>query len=342
MLHYLKNHEIHPYFWRLRGMTQGGKMRVNIGFLDLKKLKNFLIQSPRDAESDLILEKTLYGGFRSDDQRFSGWTAGRLERVLRSTGFALDQDLESKDQVFSIAKIKAVSFSSVRVMGKRWERVGQKTWNFRKSLRSKVKEWRSKFFGVLKPVSVPPKGAWLNLGAGGENYRGYIKVDMAGEQHVYDNIVSLKKISNQSVSRIYCNHVLEHLPREVVDASLRRWHEVLENGGVIYARMPDARSCIEHLDEKWEEAPIPEIEKLGLPNYLEKEQHHTGVLDENACIQSVYGWSEASPHHWDAVNQHKTLWTPALAKQRFERAGFKVEVASNFGDLNTLIVARKA
>jgi len=48
------------------------------------------------------------------------------------------------------------------------------------------------------------------------------------------------------------------------------------------------------------------------------------------------------PGFWDFSNQHKSLWTPELARARLLKSGLTVTFAENFGTLQTLAIATKA
>lgn len=337
MLHLLKNDAIYPFFWKLRKKSVCQRVR----FLDLEKLKLFLLaQTDQDPEQDMTLEKNLYGD--AVQPFYSGWTPKRVYQIAKKSGFkCVPVDSKNSTSFFSEVQLEETKWRMVDRIHCKKDRLSQKVWNFRKNLRKSFYEIVSKSQGLFSKKRFPRNNLWLNLGAGEENHGRYIKVDMTGKQDVYDDIVTLSKFAVSSVEQIYCNHVLEHLPKDAVEKALKRWFEILCPGGMVFARMPNAKECIKYLRENWVEASPDELKKFGLPNYLAKESSLTGWLDDNACIQCVYGWSDSSPHYWDLTNQHKTLWTPELAKMRFTDAGFTVERASSFGDLNTLVICRK-
>ena len=333
MLHFLRNDEVYPYFWQRRVQDEAP---APFTFLDLNALKASWLASKQG--SDQKLEAQLYGS--KEKPHYSGWTMKRLETTLAQSGYEPPKQLWATENLISVvAKPGRWGFSERRGAAS-WRR-GQRIWSWRKGLRSKAGELRSRFEALRHPTNLSGDDLWLNLGAGAENYPAYIKVDIAGAQDVYDNIVALSKIADASVAKIYCNHVLEHIPVELLPVMLNRWREVLKPGGVVTARMPDAKQALLSLNEKWVETNEQELARLDLPNFLERESSREGVLDDDSCIQSIYGWSNSTPHSWDEPNQHKSLWTPLLARERFEAAGFKVEVAENLGTLNTVIVARK-
>jgi hypothetical protein len=342
LLNVLKNHEIRPYFWSMRAAAQGP---VGFHFLDLEVLKRALTEN---AITDEALEELLYG--TDVQRRYSGWTLPTLKAVSAQCGFVLPDNgvlpleraaAQPGPWVPRELKLEPLHWSAGKTLQARLEQGEQRLWAWRKSLRLRTVAAKSRVKAALHPADLSKNGLRLNLGAGDENYEGYLKVDRAGTQHVYDDIVTLKRIREGSVAEIYTNHVLEHIPTPALAPMLSRWKEVLAPGGRIVARMPDARQSVLHLGEQWVEARDGELQKYGLPNFLAKEATRTGRLDDQSAIQLIYGWSGSTPFSWDDVNQHKTLWTPGLARKRFEEAGFTVDHAGNLGTLNTLLVAHR-
>jgi hypothetical protein len=340
LLNVLKNHEIRPYFWSMRAAAQGP---VGFHFLDLEVLKRALTEG---TITDEALEELLYG--TDVQRRYSGWTLPTLKAVSAQCGFVLPDNgvlplgsdvAQPGPWVPRGLLLEPVSWSVGKTLQARLEQSEQRLWAWRKRLRLRTIAAKSRVNAALKPADLTKNGLRLNLGAGDENYSGYIKVDRAGTQHVYDDIVTLRRIRDGSVAEIYTNHVLEHIPGPAIAPLLKRWKEVLAPGGRIVARMPDARQSVVHLGEQWVEASDSEIAQHGLPHFLAKEATRKGRLDDQCAIQLIYGWSGSTPFSWDDVNQHKTLWTPGLARKRFEEAGFSVKHSANLGTLNTLIVA---
>jgi hypothetical protein len=341
LLNSLKNHQVRPYFWGARAAAHGP---VDFHFLDLEALKAALRGG---AITDEALEELLYG--TETQRRYTGWTGPTLQKVAIQCGFTvpdngplpLDAEAGPGPWVPRQARLDPAPWNAARTLRTRLELAEQRLWAFRKKLRLNAVAAKSRVRAALKPADLTKNDLRLNLGAGDENYPGYLKVDRAGTQHVYDDIVTLAKIRDGSVTEIYCNHVLEHIPEPALMPLLKRWREVLAPGGVIRARMPDARQSVLCLNERWVEASDADLKRHGLPDFLAKEATREGRLDDQAAIQLIYGWSGSTPFSWDDVNQHKTLWTPGLARKRFEAAGFTVEHAANLGTLNTLVVARR-
>lgn len=329
LLNELRNHELYPYIRNLR--KQDAPVEVSFVALDL-------LQKNIDSD-DSRLEKQLYG----TDQKFvySGLSWKSFCDIATQCGFETPKKL-NEDGVVVRAKLNPGKWTSVELKRSVSEQRTQKIWAFRKNLRKRAKEFVARVKALTKPSPFKHQSElWLNLGAGEESYPKYLKIDLSGDQHVFDNIVTLSRVPNDSVEKIYCNHVLEHIPSALVATMLKRWREVLKPGGKVLARAPDARQAVLHLNEEWKEVSQEKILSLGFPNYLAREANHKDVLDDISCIQTVYGWSASTPYAWDISNQHKSLWTPNLARKRFEEAGFQVELSENLGSIQTVVVARK-
>ncbi|MBC7397835.1 MAG: hypothetical protein H7333_10375, partial [Bdellovibrionales bacterium] len=327
MLNYLKNNEVHHHFQ----MQTAGK---RLEWLDLVQLKEEL-QRPTTQYADEELETLLFG--TPDRPVYSGFTLDRVKTYLEEVGLNW-KIAPSESSVYRAVEIR--SSGVIHRAPQLARRIKQLKWReFRRKQKAKLIETFCRLRERFASSLLNARPLKLNLGAGSEHYPGYIKVDWAGPQHVFDDIVTLKKVSNESVDEIYCNHVMEHVPPELIGPMLKRWREVLKPGGKLLLRMPDAKQAILHLHEAWREVSPEEVQKLGFPNLLAKESVFKGTVDEQLAIQFIYGWSDSMPNHWDQSNQHKSLWTPALGKKRLLEQGFEVERAENLGTLQTVLIA---
>ena len=330
LLNELKNNEIYS---TLLAQKKGSLLE----WIDLVELKKQLKQNP-ESYSDEALETLLFG--EKGRPRFSGFTEARIEKYLSALGDILFSTTQ-KENLIVRAEIEdfKIDLARKQALQERINRLKKHEW--RKKARAKIKETICRVREPLVSKKLKQKEVHLNLGAGGENYPGFVKIDWAGSQHVFDDIVTLKKVENSSVDEIYSNHVLEHIPIFLIPTTLKRWKEVLKPSGILRLRMPDARQAICNLHETWSEVKAEELKRLGFQNYLSKESVFSGIVDDQLAIQFVYGWSDSMPDHWDMSNQHKSLWTPGLGKKRLEAAGFSVETAQNLGTLQTVLIARR-
>ncbi len=328
-LNQLRNHELYS---SLKAAIPGP---LTLEWTDLHLLQNALTGPTLPDEN---LEVLLYGN--REQPIYSGFTLNRVNQLLGRLSDAVITTPSPAGTTYH-ANLPTITLNSECENHLKKELARLSFRNQRKEVRAKAKEWFYRFKSKIVPSPLNAKTIRLNLGAGSESYPHFIKVDWAGPQDVYDDIVSLSTIKNNSVDEIYSNHVLEHIPPFLIREMLKRWHEVLKKGGVLKLRAPDARQTILNLDRAWSETSEETISKLGFPNYLKKENTFKGEVTEALAIQFIYGWSDSMPNHWDSSNQHKSLWTPALGRKRLEKAGFKVTFAENLGTLQTVLIAEK-
>ncbi len=91
-------------------------------------------------------------------------------------------------------------------------------------------------------------GVNLNVGSGGQEIAGFISLDLdsewyraRGRKFVKYNMVTDKLPYNDgTVDNIYCSHVIEHLPNDVVLRFLGEAHRALRDGGTLRIACPDS------------------------------------------------------------------------------------------------------
>lgn len=91
-------------------------------------------------------------------------------------------------------------------------------------------------------------GLNLNVGSGSYPIDGFISLDLDSEWYrvsgrqftPYNMITDDLPYGDGSVDNIYCSHVIEHLPDEVVLRFLTESHRVLRQGGTLRIACPDA------------------------------------------------------------------------------------------------------
>jgi predicted SAM-dependent methyltransferase len=88
------------------------------------------------------------------------------------------------------------------------------------------------------------KNQKLNLGCGSKTLPDYINCDIIQTPHT-DEVFPLTKIpySDNTISEIYCEHVLEHLSHEDASKSVKEMSRVLHAGGVLQLFIPDLEQC---------------------------------------------------------------------------------------------------
>jgi ubiquinone/menaquinone biosynthesis C-methylase UbiE len=91
----------------------------------------------------------------------------------------------------------------------------------------------------------------LHLGCGLKKIEGYINIDIRPDVNpdIIDDIYKLNKISNNSVDIIYACHVLEHFGRHDYINVLKRWFEILKDGGILRISVPNFQSVNEYYND---------------------------------------------------------------------------------------------
>ena len=81
----------------------------------------------------------------------------------------------------------------------------------------------------------------LHLGCGKRKLPGWVSVDSreSTEPDVVADVRNLDAWQSGGVGQIYASHVLEHIPRPDLLATLREWRRVLKPGGKLRVSVPD-------------------------------------------------------------------------------------------------------
>jgi SAM-dependent methyltransferase len=163
------------------------------------------------------------------------------------------------------------------------------------------KLWLTAQYHVGRFRRTDRKLAGLHLGCGGTILAGFCNVDVRfGCPCDLVARVDRLKLADNSVARIYCSHVFEHLPRARSEAVLREWRRVLEPGGTLHLACPDLEAlCGLYLEH--------------LPRYDEPVSQ--SLVDDLAGI--FYG-GQSHPY-----NFHCSGWSFATLKGLMEAAGFR-------------------
>jgi predicted SAM-dependent methyltransferase len=88
----------------------------------------------------------------------------------------------------------------------------------------------------------------LNLGSGGKGLANWVNVELirARDTTLCLDIRRKLPLADNSVGRISCEHVVEHLDfREDIPAVLADWFRVLRPGGIVRIIVPDAKAFLE-------------------------------------------------------------------------------------------------
>lgn len=88
----------------------------------------------------------------------------------------------------------------------------------------------------------------LHLGCGNKHIDGFINIDarqLPGVDVVCD-INSLPQYDANTIDLIYSSHVLEHTKRNEYMTILKRWYDLLCDGGTLRLAVPDMEQVINH------------------------------------------------------------------------------------------------
>lgn len=96
------------------------------------------------------------------------------------------------------------------------------------------------------PVNADGK-TYLNLGSSDRTSSEFTNIDAVPSRftHYVENIENLSRFPDNSVDMVYASHVIEHIPRGRLVATIREWYRVLKPEGVLRFGVPDFDAIIE-------------------------------------------------------------------------------------------------
>lgn len=139
----------------------------------------------------------------------------------------------------------------------------------------------------------------LHLGVGKVYLHGWTNVDIFSsvQADLYCDVTHLP-FERESYDLIYASHVLEHVHRHMVVATIQHWREILKRGGTLRMAVPDfAAVCQRYTKTK----NLPELMGLlyGGQNY--PKNSHTVIFDYaylTECLVKA-GFSITKISRWD-------------------------------------------
>ena len=93
----------------------------------------------------------------------------------------------------------------------------------------------------------------LHLGSGNVYLQNYINIDSdtSFKADIYDDIVTLEKFEDNTIEEIYNCNCLEHLGKFKYKEALKRWYDLLNDGGILRVSVPDFEAlCRYYVDTK--------------------------------------------------------------------------------------------
>jgi predicted SAM-dependent methyltransferase len=172
----------------------------------------------------------------------------------------------------------------------------------------------------------------LHLGCGYKRIEGFVNIDtrnIPDVVDVVDDITNLSGFEDNSISLIYCSHVLEHIKRlEYMDV-LKKWHSLLKVGGVLRVAIPDFEKVVDHYNKN---KNIEQIRGFVCGGQDYPENIHYCVWDYNRLksdLESLgfkdvrrYDWRETEHSHIDDYSQ---CYLPHMDKENGTLMSLNVE-----------------
>ena len=152
----------------------------------------------------------------------------------------------------------------------------------------------------------------LHLGCGGKRLDGYINVDVIGTEYT-DEIFSLTNIpyKNESISAIYCEHVIEHLSHVECRKSIEEMSRVIVPGGELMLFLPDLELCC--------------------LNYLQSNGSRiNGFIDKDWYKYTIFGIQQDANGVSAEWQFHKTGFSKSEIVALLEENGFVIDYAENY------------
>jgi predicted SAM-dependent methyltransferase len=170
-------------------------------------------------------------------------------------------------------------------------------------------DWAARRRTRLALAGLPARGLCVNLGCGHRPLAGFVNVDAARGPAV-DVVWDLRQglpFPGGSCTAIFCEHVIEHIPRESAPALLAECRRALEPGGVLRLSTPDA--------ERYLRSYAGDGEFLRDPRFTEPSD--TPLDRVNRMMR------EGGQHLW--------VYDEASLRLLLERSGFKTVVRQASG-----------
>lgn len=161
----------------------------------------------------------------------------------------------------------------------------------------------------------------LHLGSGKVYLHGWTNVDIFSsvQADLYCDITRLP-FEPESFDLIYASHVLEHIHRHMVVATLQHWRELLKPGGVLRLAVPDFRACVEWYQKTDD---LPSLMGLLYGGQNSPKNSHTVVFDDSTLIAALTSAGFSKIRRWDwRATEHANYDDYSQAfKPDFDRSG---------------------
>jgi len=143
----------------------------------------------------------------------------------------------------------------------------------------------------------------LHLGCGKAYLPGWLNIDLFSniKADAYFDVTNLP-YTHGSFSEIYCSHILEHVHRHAVVATLNHWRSLLKPGGILRLAVPNFETVCEHYQRFGDVEILMGLLYGGQDNYLNR---HTTTFDAKYLTKLLTqaGFSEVGFWDWRQTEQ---------------------------------------
>jgi len=171
----------------------------------------------------------------------------------------------------------------------------------------------------------------LHLGCGSKRIKGYTNIDVRPLDAVdlVTDIRQLVDFEKNSVSLIYASHVLEHFGRlEYMDV-LRRWYEVLRQGGVLRLAVPNFEAVVEHYNQFKE---LPKVMGLLYGGQTYPQNYHYCTWDYKTLTNDLksIGFKDVVKYDWQKtehsdIDDYSQCYLPHMDKENGKLMSLNIE-----------------
>lgn len=174
------------------------------------------------------------------------------------------------------------------------------------------------------------KARKLHIGAGRVHLPGFINVDLfdTHQAELYCDITRLPYEPN-TFELIYASHVLEHVHRRMVTATLFHWAELLQPGGILRLAVPDFNAVVARYSETQD---LDEVMGLLYGGQNHPKNNHFVTFDwrsikkhlEKAGFKTIRHWDWKQTEHKD-YDDYSQCYLPHMDKERGRLMSLNVE-----------------
>lgn len=171
----------------------------------------------------------------------------------------------------------------------------------------------------------------LHLGCGLKKIKGYVNIDIRPDVNpdIIDDIYTLNKIPNNSVDVIYACHVLEHFGRHEYLNVLKRWFEILKEGGILRISVPNFQSVNEYYNDTKD---LSKLMGLLYGGQTYKENFHYYMWDFNSLKNDLIYINFKEVNHFDwrktehsNIDDFSQAYLPHMDKENGKLMSLNVE-----------------